>query len=218
VRFSQEIEEMIREEFVAVASPYYSLATEDLMELDTYIKKNLLKHKIGETDLSIDLNTIKEKIGLRLPLGTATFQYTVKIRTGATLRYGIHSISKFIKRVIKKSSDSREIQIKALSDSLEIIKSEFRNAVRFHFDNLRENLKFQYFARLLDALEDHIYRLLIERYESYSTDIRSIENMLQKQGTERDELMRFLKHSSEKINAIVDEINIVQQSSSATAQ
>ncbi len=82
--------------------------------------------------------------------------------------------------------------MRALADGIRIIKNETEKSIVFHFENYRENFKFQYVSKLIEASSEHLHQLLMEQFQSYNTDIKALEKVIQQKGNEREETINFL--------------------------
>jgi hypothetical protein len=96
--------------------------------------------------------------------------------------------------------------MRALADGVRLIKRETEKSIVFHFENYRENFKFQYVSRLLDASAENLHQLLIERFQSYSTDMRSMEKTVEKKGSDREEMIGFLEQVTDDIQRIQESV------------
>ncbi|MCK5505470.1 MAG: dynamin family protein [Thermodesulfovibrionia bacterium] len=194
-RFSGEIEDRIKTTLESAAGPYYAMASDDITELKAAIGSlNMGNNALaGNRKSLLDMDVIKQVSGLTLPSTIAALQYSAKVRTEALMRLGLYSTITLFKRIIKKSRKSeRDEQVRALVDGFKLIKRETEESVIFHFENYRENFKFQYVSRLVEAAADYLHRLLMERYQSYDTDLMTMEELIKKKGAEREDIIDFL--------------------------
>lgn len=193
--FSRNIENRVRTSLESVAGPYHSMASDDIAELklaidDIDIKNNTRHNKKN----LLDLDAIKQTSGLALPSTTAALQYSAKVRTEAVLRLGLYSAVNLFKRVLKKSpEEEKEEQIHALADGFQLIKRETEKSIHFHFENYRENFKFQYISKLIDEAAKYVHNVLMERYQSYDADLTAMEEMMKKKGSDRGDMVDFLE-------------------------
>ena len=58
----------------------------------------------------------------------------------------------------------------ALQDAMRRIKRETERSVRFQLKSYRENIKYQYFIKLIDAVSAHMQKMLEERFD----DVESV--------------------------------------------
>jgi hypothetical protein len=211
-RFSSDLEQRIQKSLDSVAQPFQSMAIEDIENLKASVSDPAKVFPDGNGGQRLlNLESLKFSSGITLPSSSTTLNYSSKIRAGAAMRLGLYSMTKFFKKVIKKSpEDEREEQMKALQDGVKLIKGETQEAITFHFENYRENYKFQYIAKLLNAATELLYTILMERYQSYDTDIQALEQMVEKKGTEREEILSFLDQMESDAGNIQDHIEILR--------
>lgn len=208
--FSRNMEEKIQSSLEDVAKPYRTMASEDISELkEAFSSADIENTDSGLSEKNLlDINTLKRITGLTPPSSTTTLRYSAKLRTEAFIRLGFYSTVKLIKKAFKKTlKDEGEDKLRALADGFTLIKRETEKSIVFHFENYRENFKFQYISRLLEAAATHLHQLLIERFQTYDTNIRAMENLIEKKGKDREELTSFLNHVSEDATRIQMKIN-----------
>lgn len=211
--FSREMEGSIQSSLEAVARPYRTMASEDISELKEAVSSADIEdnnNSMSEKTL-LDINVLKSITGLTPPSSAATLQYSAKLRTEAFIRLGFYSTVKLIKKAFKKPMKDEEEKLRALTDGFMLIQRETEKSIIFHFENYRENFKFQYISRLIDAAATHLHQLLMERFQSYDTNIRAMENLIEKKGKDREELISFLDHVSEDATRIQMEINTARK-------
>ncbi|HDN94726.1 MAG TPA: hypothetical protein ENG76_01435 [Nitrospirae bacterium] len=217
--FSREMEKSIQSSLDGIARPYRTMASEDISELKEAVSSAVIENNdnsMNENTL-LDINALKKITGLTPPSSAATLQYSAKIRTEAFIRFGFYSTVKFIKKTFKKTlKDDEEEKLRALTDGFKLIKRETEKSIVFHFENYRENFKFQYISRLLEAAATHIHQLLMEKFQSYDTNIKAIENLIEKKGKDREELISFLDHVSEDAARIQMEIRTARETIKAS--
>ncbi|GBD95410.1 MAG TPA: hypothetical protein ENG83_14395 [Nitrospirae bacterium] len=209
-RFSKGIEGRIQSSLESIAGPYQSLASDDIAELKAVINNSFSEINGFADDVQhlLDINIIKRVAGLSLPSSTAALRYSAKVRTGAVMRLGFYSLKKFIKKAFKKTPEQeKEEQMLALADGFMLIKRETEKAIVFHFENYRENFKFQYVSRLLNAAVEYLHQLLIERFQSYNADVKVLEMMMEKKGSEREDMIEFLDRVAMNAEDIQETIN-----------
>jgi hypothetical protein len=217
--FSREMEGKIQSSLETVARPYRTMASEDISELkETVISSDIEDNNNSMNEKNIlDINVLKKITGLTPPSSTATLQYSAKLRTEAFIRLGFYSTVKLIKKAFKKPLEEEEEKLRALTDGFKLIKRETEKSIVFHFENYRENFKFQYISRLLEAAATHLHQLLMERFQTYDTNIRAMENLIEKKGKDREELISFLDHVAEDATRIQMEINTARKTIKETS-
>jgi len=206
--FAGKSEGKIRKTFESVSRSFQTMATGDIDDL----KSSMGSSKLEAEKLSLfgqnlmDLDSIKRIAGIKLPSSSATLQYSAKIRTEALLRLGLYSVTNLFKKVLKKPvKHEMEEQMKALVDGFNLIKRETEKSIVFHFENYRENFKFQYVARLVDAVSEYLRQRLMEKFRTYHSDISSLEKVMEKKGQDKEYMIEFL----EDLDADIKRLKVV---------
>ena len=180
IRFIKEKEEYIEEQIKAVAVPY-----------ETMVKDALAKYSIQLSDFGINatntredpvdfpaFDSIKSASGLNVPALMTSMHFSAKIKTEAIMHLGFYTFIKFIKKIFKKDMQSRDAEAQALKKGMFRIKQEMEKAVLSHFVNYRENLKFQYFFKLIDTVSNAYYQALVDRFNANSNDHSDIAALI----------------------------------------
>jgi hypothetical protein len=116
------------------------------------------------------------------------------------------------RKILKKPAEGDRVeQMRALSAGFKIIKKETEQSIAFHFENYRENLKFQYFAKLIDAAGGYMHDILMERFNSYDTNIKSLEHIAEKKGSSRTEMIEFLDRVKEDAQRMRRELGMARE-------
>ncbi len=199
-RFLKEIEDRIQTHLDNVARPFQVLASDVVAELKTVTITPNMKSAVSARNSQnlLNMDALKRVAGLSLPSSTAALRYSTKLRTEAVMRLGFYSVVKLFKKVFKKPlKNEKEEQMSALADSVGIIKRETEKSIVFHFENYRENFKFQYVSKLIEAAAEHLHQILMERYRSYDADLMTMEKVMEKKGLDRENMIDFLDRVAE---------------------
>jgi hypothetical protein len=93
------------------------------------------------------------------------------------------------------------------------MKRETARSVVFHLKDYRENLKFRYFFKLVEAVSDSFAQSVLERFQAYFSDLSAtIERIGTSQSDKEkarhilDDMGRASRELIEKINRIRGEI------------
>ncbi len=184
-RFVKETEDYIKESVGAVFSPYDHAAGDLLRDLLSGSNGNAPGPVPG--DWHIDFEGIKKEKGLELPSSKTILDYSAGIRTEAFMKLGWYKVFSRIRSWLGKDPKDADLGLRALQGAVSRIKKETETAIYFHFKNFRENLKFQYFFKLIDYAAETAFEIVTQRYESIEKDVRSIiENLGQQKSTRKD--------------------------------
>lgn len=219
IRFVREKEARIHEHVESIAGPF------DVMVQDAVVAYNRMmgnlginpSHKISNRIDLPDIAAIKSITGLTLPPAVAYMRYTAKLKTEAAMRLGFYKVAKIFKRLLKKPIQRKnEGEILALKDGVLRMKRETEKSVIFHFKDYRENIKFQYIHKLVEAISNSLYESLLDRFQVYASDLSSIVEQINNNMIDRDhtsETLKMMAHAcsemNEKINGIRDKIEAI---------
>jgi superfamily I DNA/RNA helicase len=118
------------------------------------------------------------------------------------------------KAIFKKSTEHQgEVKIKAMEDALQRMKRETARSVVFHLKDYRENLKFRYFFKLVEAASESFAQTVLERFQGYFSDFAAtIERIGTSQSDKEkarqifDDMERTSRELRDKINRIRGDI------------
>ncbi|UCD33716.1 MAG: dynamin family protein [Desulfobacterales bacterium] len=181
IRFVNEKEKRILEHLDSISFPFDALVQETIVEYKHMIKSFGID-RTHENNVAIELpaiDPIKDITGLTIPPAVATMRYTAGIKTEAVMRLGFYTILKVFKKLLKKSiRDSSEGELLALKYSILRMKRETERSVVFHFKDYRENIKFQYIFKLVEAVSNSHYQTLLNRFQSHASDLSDIVDLI----------------------------------------
>ena len=221
VRFLRTVEKAILDHLMSVAEPYQAM----LVEMVNDYSRTMTAPSDGAAALGHhpverpDIQAVKRVAGLSLPPAAASLRYSAIIKTEAIARLGFYRVVKWFKKVLKKPlSGAREDEMAALSDGMRRIKRETEKSVRFHFTSYRENIKFQYVYKLIDAAAAHMEQVLNERFEAFGTDLAAIEALVKKTDVDRDTVLEALRRTSAALTEIQTSLHDLRKGIATGAQ
>lgn len=163
-------EKKIGQDLTTLSSPYDSLIHDAIAEFSrgmTEIGIPPMGSMGAGTDL-LDVESIKRIVGIKFPPMVVAMRYSAKIKTEAVLRLGFYTALTFLKQILKKPlQGEKEKEMNALSDGIRRMRRETEKTILFHFIDYKENLKFQYILKLVDAVANTVKATLLHRFESY---------------------------------------------------
>ncbi len=209
IRFIRSSENRIKEQLESVSAPFVSMAKEALVEYNSNMSEfGIFIEPESRDQIKLqDMDAIKTMAGLSLPPAAAVMHYTARIRTEATLRFGFYAMAKILKRLLKKPiQDSREEAILALRDGIARMKKETEKSVISHFKDYKENLKFQYLFRLVDAVSSALYEILNDQFRASDTDLANMVERVSNRQIDRHQIASILKSMAETTHHVEEMI------------
>jgi hypothetical protein len=169
----------------AVAQPFAGLARDALAELDPGGGPPAAGNGF---EARLDAEGIKRLAGLKAPSATTPLRFSARIRTEARARFGFYTVVQWARRALNRQPPGPEQRgLQALTDALPRIKRETIKAVEFHFKSHRENIKFQYLFKLLDAAAASIQEAIHDRLRAYGEDLSQMAGRVEFQGSGRQQ-------------------------------
>jgi hypothetical protein len=196
IRFIREQEKHIKDYLESVGRPYDSMVQEAIADYNRTIENLDIfpEQERHDNAVSTDIESIKNVMGLKLPPGDATMRYSTRIKTEAIAHLGFYTVLKIFKKLLKKQAQNeKEGEIQALKDGLKRMKRETERSIIDHFKNYKENVKFQYIFKLADAASNKLYEGLIERFQSYVTDLSKTVDLISDKQSDKQQAYEILK-------------------------
>lgn len=214
IRFVREKEALIIKHLDSITSPFdvmvFDAITEYINALENFGISSLQKeHKKIR---SPDIDSIKDITGLTIPTAVAVVRYTAKIKTEAIMRFGFYTVIKFVKKLLKKSIQSKaEEEIIALKGSVMRMKRETEKSIILHFKDYKENIKFQYIFKLVEAVSNSHYQALLDRFQVYVTDLSGLVDLISDRRIDKEKASQTLKEMEQTSKGIRERINAVRE-------
>ncbi|MBI9087428.1 MAG: dynamin family protein [Desulfobacterales bacterium] len=193
IRFAHEQEQRIRTHLEGATGPYEAMAADALSQYADAMARHGAAPGPGQRVTLPDMATLRTMAGISLPPADTTMRYSARIRTEAVLRLGFYSAVKWFKKVLRKPlQDPQEEKRTALADGMARIRRETENSMRFHFKSYRENFKFQYLVKLVDAAAGSLYEAVSDRFQAYVTDLSTLSGLMGREAQERQQTRNTL--------------------------
>jgi hypothetical protein len=196
VGFVRLMDGKILEELDQMTRPYTGMIDDALTEYGKAMADFGITLSVPErqdTAVIPDLETLKGMVNLKYQPASQMMSYSHRARAEALVRFGLYNLISFVKKVFrKKAVDRKADQILALSDGLTRMKKETLENVRAHFTSYRENIKFQYFFKLTDAVANAFYDLHTAHFHACVTDLESLATLIREKKLDKDTVLEEL--------------------------
>ena len=210
----KEMEALILNGFKTVSRPVQGMVEEAVSNYNETLCAFGIPAITHDTDrVSLpDLEEIKEADGIHLLPAQAVLGYSGKIRTEAVVRFNLYRLYERISAFFKRNRDISTTQQptdRALRDSLSKVKRETTSALLSHFKDYRENLKFQYLFKLVDAVSGRLLESFTDGFRVYGTDIEKTLSLMGDQKGRKDsakEALSSMGPELEILNARIGEL------------
>jgi len=202
--FIKTEEDRIKEYFSTITGPYEAMVV-DAMAQYNQVLENLGLETISEGYVEIplpDFQALKREQGLELPPADTTMNYSRAIKTEAIMRFGMQNLASRIKRLFRRSAGQSAAEGQAaLKTAAKRMKRETEGGISFQFKNYKENIKFQYLFHLVDAVADHLYAEIMDRFHDFTNDLVQLGGYA---GKHQDEGARLVDQLNEMAEVASD--------------
>lgn len=155
-----------------------------------------------------DLETLKSMVNLKYQPAAQMMSYSAKARVEALLKFGMYNFVSWLKKVFKKKAmDRKSDQVQALKDGLVTLKRETLKNVHSHFISYRENIKFQYFFKLTDAVANAFFDLHTARFQAYVTDLETLATLIRDKKLNKETVLEDLANLEKKVGDVQADIS-----------
>jgi GTPase SAR1 family protein len=156
---------------------------------------------------AVDMETIKTNDLLHIPSLLTSMNYSTRIRTEALVNLGALGFVRWLKKIFKKPVTNKEYKIKALRRSIRPMKREILHSIHDHFQDVQENLKYQYLFKLINSATQELYEKMMDRFQVLTTDLSEMVTLVGRGKDERDEAVKLLQNLEKASSALIDQIS-----------
>jgi GTPase SAR1 family protein len=214
VHFIRQDEKKIDSLLVTVAGTYGTMVDDAFQRYESTLRTLgvELTGRTSDSDIVLNVDSLKRTAGLAVPPLVSTLKYTNQIRTEAIVRLGFYNLVKVVKKLFKRTvHDEKEGELAALRDGMRRIKRETERSLVFHLNDYRENLKYQYVFKLVDVAAENLYDMLVDRFQAFTIDISDMMDLAGKEHEVKEEAIRVLAALDHSITALQDRIGDVKK-------
>jgi hypothetical protein len=214
VGFVKKQDEKILSDLDLMTRPYANMVENALREYG---------HAMGEFGIELviadresmgsipDIDALKSMVNLKYQTAVKMMNYSIRVKAEAIFRFGIYNIISFLKKVFrKKAVDKKADQIQALKDGLVCLKRETSQNVMSHFISYRENIKFQYFYKLTEAVANAFFDLHTSRFQAYVTDLETLATLIRDKKADKETILNHLNEIDGRTSEIMEKIGKIK--------
>jgi len=215
IRFAIEMEKKIYDHFKSVFRAYEAVIEEALSEYDSVLNMLQLTNSIAIEQRKIklpDIDSIKETNRLRMPPVITFIRYSAKIKTEAVMKLGFLSVIRIFKKMIKKPhSENSSDEIEALKSGVRRMKRETQKSIIFHLNDYRENVKFKYLFKLVDAVSGVLSQELLYGFNNCVDNLSGLNERINSKKVDKKRTHEILTGIMQEIPRINDKITRIKK-------
>jgi hypothetical protein len=213
IRFVQSNEKRIEEYFESLILPF------DTMMEEAYEEFNGLS---ARSEMVVDginrrrirppkMEAIIKASALRPPALITATHYSARIKAEAIVRLGYYKALQKSKTIFKKNSASQaKAKLDAMEDALRRMRRETAKSVVFHLKDYRENLKFRYFFKLVEAVSASFAQTVLEHFQVYFYDLAATLKCMGSSQDDKENARQILDDIERTSRELVNQINRIR--------
>jgi len=214
IRFVQDNENRIGEYFESLILPFDSMMGEAYEEFNRLSdRSDGAVEGVGRPRIRPqEMAAVIKASGLRPPALVTATHYSARIKAEAIVRLGYYKAVRKSKSIFKKSAEHQgEVKIKAMDDALRRMKRETARSVVFHLKDYRENIKFRYFFKLVEAASESFAQTVLERFQAYFSDLAATMERIGTSQSDKDKARLTFDDMERTSQGLVARINRIRQ-------
>jgi hypothetical protein len=139
-------------------------------------------------------------------------RYSASIKTSAIVRFGFFSLQRNFKKLLKKPVKERSDMVqRALEGGARQMKRETLKSFVANLRDFRENLKFGYFSRLVEATAAGLAETMLEGFQIYVNDLSTIAGQISNTQADKEQAVDVLKTMDGKSHDIKQRIDRLRE-------
>ena len=214
LRFVQDREQRIEAYFEALIIPFESMIEDTYEEFNGLLGRNSANPTAKKRSRKAGprMESIIKTSGVSPPPLVAALHYSAKVRTEAVMRLGFYRTLKNVKSLFKKSSEPKGKQaLKALDTAARRIKRETEKSVVFNLKDYRENLKFRFLFKLVDATSEGFAQAVLDRFQAYFSDLSATVEGISTNNRDKTRAVKILDDMDQACQALNARVNEVRE-------
>jgi GTPase SAR1 family protein/HAMP domain-containing protein len=214
IQLARRLEQEMIESLEGITDPFEAMVQDTVKNYNRIFSSMGVEfsHSHLPSANDVDLKSVKQSIGLKLPNVQAAMQYSAKIKTEVAARLGYYTLLKLFKKIVRKNiSHEKEGELKALKAGIKRMKREMEKSMDATFRDYRENIKFQYFLKLVDALVDDLYARLLDQFQAYVTDLFAVMDDFSEKRMDKSEMSKWLDQMDNSALAIDQKVGHIKE-------
>lgn len=220
IRFVRAKEAWIREYLDSISAPFEVMIGDTIDEYNHIMGSFGINRLQGEQQrVRIpEIDSIKNIAGLALPSAAMSMRYTARMKTETFMRLGFYSGLTILKRILRKPAERKnEEEIRALKGVVLRMKRETEKALVFHFKDYKENIKFQYIFKLVEAVSNSLYEELLDRFQSYAMNLSNIIEQINDKRIDKERASVILQEMEQMSKGINNRIGMMREKIDSSA-
>jgi hypothetical protein len=214
IRFIKDKEKEIEATINKIAQPYNVMLNDAYTEYQRQIERFSAKVNVDDRpQIQLpDMEALVRQTGMKPPAISAAMRYSASIKTTAIVRFGFFNLQRNFKKLLKKPVKERSDMVhRALKGGAQQMKRETLKSFVVNLRDFRENLKFGYLSRLVEATAASLAETMLEGFQIYFSDLSTIVGQISNTQADKEQAIDVLKTMDGKSHDIKGKIDRLRE-------
>jgi len=214
LRFVRDREKRIEAYFEALIVPFAAMIEDTYGEFNGILGRNPTSPEGAKRPAksASEMKSIVKTGGVRPPPLVTALHYSAKLRTEAVVRLGFYRALSNVKTLFRKSAARKGKQaLKALNDAARRMKRDTEKLMVFNLKDYRENLKFRFLFKLVDAISEGFAQAVLDRFQAYFSDLAVTIEGIGRSQEDKAKAMKILDDMDQACQALSTRVGEVRE-------
>ncbi len=205
IDFVKTQEENIEKDFAHIRQPFFTMVEDSLQGYYGEVQK--IGIGLSAPSLTTAGFTYKKPV-LNIPNFSRLTEYNPKLKTQILLHFGANKIIRPLKRIIRKKNDieKKDAYLKFVKGGLKIVKSETKKGLLDTLAEYQENIKFDYFSKLIDNIASSIIEDFHQRINAVTVDFSKLVERVEQEKIRKKDVMDELVALNRQIDILMEDL------------
>lgn len=213
--FVRKEDERILSDLDQMTRPYANMVDDALKEYGAALSEFGIVLDMPEKNpgaATPDLESLKSLVNLKHQPASQVMHYSARVKAETYVIFGFYNMLSLFKKIFKKKEiDKKADQIQALKDGLARMKKETLSNVLSHFRSYKENIKFQYFFKLTDAVAQAFYDYHTAHFKAYVTDLETLAHVIKEKKLDKETVITELSVMETQVTNLKSSIQQIKE-------
>ncbi len=126
------------------------------------------------------------------------------------MKLGFYRFTSAVKKMFKSRQANEYKDIPALKAGVRRMKKETEASLVFYFKNYRENIKFQYFFKLIDSISEEMLFQMTERFSGYQAEILDLKRMTDENPEMKENTLNAIDDILARLSAVKSKMENIE--------
>lgn len=128
------------------------------------------------------------------------------------MKLGFYRFTSGVKKLFKRSGSTENRDLPALKAGVRRVKKETEASLVFYFKSYKENIKFQYFFKLIESISEEMRFQMVNRFSGYQADLLQLKRLADENRDARGSTISAIDDVQSRLVAVKEKMEKVRDS------